>query len=151
MNWKMSGVKGAMNDHFLHAFALWWSYCWSQPDLWGSIKRADCNMDKHSWNSRWSKHGVYIFFALGFFFCIFHNAIYWMRLERFFSNPASAFSCFSKQGMRHFYFCWDFRLDFVCPVTVANCHGPFLSHHKVLFFFSTLTIHLVIDMQVWIC
>lgn len=96
----------------------------SRPDLWGRISNA--NVDKYNCMN-WAR-GLSIFaleiiiktFCWGF--CIFHSAIYWMKLERSFSmlaptQPQLCLLLFLKPGLRHFYICWDFRLFL------------FLSHH----------------------
>lgn len=85
-----------------------------------------------------------------------------MKLERFFSMlaPTRPQLCLllSKQGLRHLYICWDFRLFFCLShhccqqswtLPQSSLGYPFFS--PFFFFFCTFTTHLVIVMQIWIC
>lgn len=137
-----------------------------EPQLCGSIcgdvLRVDCNMDKHSCISGWTEHGVYIFFALEkfdffFFFCIFHYAIYWMKLERFFSmlaptQPQLCLRLSSKNkdwGISTSAGTSGYFIFLFVPSLLPTVMDPSSVIIRFLFF-CTFTKHLVIVMQLWI-
>lgn len=133
--WKMIEVNGGTSDVFHPPFVVTWnnSCAWPQPDLWGCVNSGlqHGQTQLYIWMN-WAK-GLCIFcFTKNsiFFFFAYSTMLFIEWNLRDFSPCWLQPSLFSKQGLRCFYICWDFRLFFFfdCPITVANSHGPLVSH-----------------------